>query len=343
MAKIDLKMMHIINADELRQKLSDLTKGTDGDGSDNSIRKDALALLKEASKSGREKVESLLIEDGSGTACANRLSLLQDDIIRCIYDFAIVHVFRASNLSAGERMAIIAVGGYGRGTLAPGSDLDLLFLLPYKQTALGESVVEYILYMLWDMGYKVGHATRSVDQCIALSKDDMTIRTSVLEARFIWGEEPLFDELVERFDISIVQKTAPEFIAAKLDERDVRHTKSGQSRYLVEPNVKDGKGGLRDLHTLFWISKYYYRVRNQADLISTKVFSKSEFKKFNKAQDFLWAVRCHLHFLTGRAEERLSFDIQSTLAERLGYLPHPGQSAVERFHEALFLSSERCR
>ncbi len=337
MGKIEYFMSDIVNPDELRQRLSDLTKGSDGDGSDSNTRSQVLAHLKDASKTGRGKIEAMLMVDGSGMACANRLSILQDEIIRCVYDFAIAHVFRVPNLSVGERMAIVATGGYGRGTLAPGSDLDLLFLLPYKQTALGESIVEYMLYMLWDMGYKVGHAARSVDQCISLSKGDMTIRTSVLESRYIWGERQLFDQLLEQFDKEIVTKTAREFIAAKLDERDVRHTKSGQSRYLVEPNVKDGKGGLRDLHTLFWISKYYYRVRDQAELISTKVFSKTEFRKFNKAQDFLWAVRCHLHFLTGRAEERLSFDIQPALAERLGYLPHPGQSAVERFMKHYFL------
>jgi [protein-PII] uridylyltransferase len=337
MAKIDLQLNSLIDSEALRMELTAFTADSDGNGSDSKIRMLVLARLKEASKSGRKTAEALLMEDGSGNACATRLSHLQDEIIRCLYDFAIVHVFRTANLSAGERMAIVCVGGYGRGTLAPGSDLDLLFLLPYKQTALGESIVEYILYMLWDMGYKVGHATRNVDQCISLSKDDMTIRTSILEGRFLWGEKKLHDELVKRFDHEIIQKTAPEFIAAKLAERDARHSKSGKSRYLVEPNVKDGKGGLRDLHTLFWISKYYFRVRSQKELRAAKVFSATEFRKFMKAQDFLWAVRCHMHFLTGRSEERLSFDIQPQLAQRLGYLDRPGLSAVERFMKHYFL------
>ena len=337
MAKTDPHLDSLIDSDKLRQELTALTSETDGNGDDNKIRMQVLTRLKEASKQGREVAEKLLREDGAGNVCARRLSHLQDEIIRCLYDFAIFHVFRASNLSAGERMAIVSVGGYGRGTLAPASDLDLLFLLPYKQTALGESIVEYMLYMLWDMGYKVGHATRNVDQCISLSKTDMTIRTSILEARFLWGEESLYNELVERFDRELMQKTAPEFIAAKLAERDARHKKSGESRYLVEPNVKDGKGGLRDLHTLFWISKYYFRVRTQTELRAKKVFSAAEFRKFMKAQDFLWAVRCHMHFLTGRAGERLSFELQAELAERLGYSDHPGLSAVERFMKHYFL------
>ena len=337
MANTNLQLIEMIDAEELRSQLTALTAKTDGNGAGNSIRMQVLELLKDVSKSGREKAEAMLLDDGSGSACATRISHLQDELIRCIYDFAIAHVFRASNLSVGERLAIVAVGGYGRGTLAPGSDLDLLFLLPYKQTPLGESVVEYILYMLWDMGYKVGHATRTIKQCINLSNEDMTIRTSVLEARYLWGEESLYNELIEKFDVEIMQNTAPEFIAAKLEERDVRHSKAGRSRYLVEPNVKDGKGGLRDLHTLFWISKYYYRLRSQKELRDAKVFSRSEFQKFTKAQDFLWAVRCHLHFVTKRAEERLSFDLQPVMAERLGYLRRPGQSSVERFMKHYFL------
>ena len=138
MPKLDPHLKSLIDSDQLRRELTALTARSDGDGSDSKIRMQVLALLKERSKHGREMAETLLMEDGTGNACAERLSFLQDEIIRCLYDFAVVHVFRASNLSAGERMAIICVGGYGRGTLAPASDLDLLFLLPYKQTALGE-------------------------------------------------------------------------------------------------------------------------------------------------------------------------------------------------------------
>ena len=172
-------------------------------------------------------------------------------------------------------MAVVATGGYGRGLLAPGSDIDLLFLLPYKQTAWGESVAETILYCLWDMGLKVGHATRSINECIRQAKADMTIRTAMLEARFLLGDRKLFDEMVARFDKDVAQGTAPEFVAAKLAEREERHRRAGQSRYLVEPNVKDGKGGLRDLHTLFWIAKYVYRVREPEELIEKGVFNRS--------------------------------------------------------------------
>ncbi|RUY00390.1 [protein-PII] uridylyltransferase, partial [Mesorhizobium sp. M7A.F.Ca.CA.004.04.1.1] len=296
-----------------------------------------LQLLKGRLAEGRAIAERMLMDDGGGSACAARLSHLMDEIIRALYDFAVTHVYRVKNPSSAERMAVVAVGGYGRGTLAPGSDIDLLFLLPYKQTPWGEQTVEYMLYMLWDLGLKVGHATRNIDECLRLSRTDVTIRTSILEARFLWGEEKLYDELMLRFDHEVVRTTGPEYVQAKLAERDDRHAKAGESRYLVEPNVKDGKGGLRDLQTLFWIGKYFYRVRTGEELVDKGVFTEGEYREFQKAEDFLWAVRCHMHFLTGKAEERLHFDIQREIAERLGYTTHPGLSAVERFMKHYFL------
>ncbi len=337
MTKVPLKLEELVDSTLLREELSSLTEPSSCDGSAAAVRSRVLAALKERIAAGKRLAERLLIEDGSGTACAQRLSHLMDEIIRVLYDFAATHVYRTKNPSAAERMAIVAVGGYGRGTLAPGSDIDLLFLLPYKQTPWGEQIVEYMLYVLWDMGLKVGHATRNVDDCVRLSRSDTTIRTAILEARFVWGEQPLFENLLERFDREVVKGTGPEYVQAKLGERDDRHAKAGESRYLVEPNVKDGKGGLRDLQTLFWIAKYFYRVRSAEELIKESVFTRAEYNQFLKAEDFLWAVRCHMHFLTGRAEERLHFDIQSDIAKRLGYTSHPGMSAVERFMKHYFL------
>lgn len=326
----------LIDTDTLRGRLDVL--GREGGGA--SERNAVVALLRETIKAGKANAETLLMEDGGGTACAERISYLMDEVIRALYDFAGSHVYPSTNPSRGERMTLVAVGGYGRGTLAPGSDIDLLFLLPYKQTPWGEQVAEYILYVLWDLGLKVGHATRTIEECIRLSRGDMTIRTAILEARYVWGDEPLFDELMRRFDAEVVKDTGPEFSQAKLAERDERHRKGGETRYLVEPNVKDGKGGLRDLHTLFWIGKYCYRVRTAEELVGKGVYTRSEYLAFRKAEDFLWAVRCHLHFLTGKAEERLHFDVQREIAERLGYVTHPGLSAVERFMKHYFLMAK---
>ncbi|HEV7285742.1 MAG TPA: [protein-PII] uridylyltransferase, partial [Kaistia sp.] len=301
------------------------------------LRSAVLTHLKQVLRDGRAAAEAQLIADGHGSACARTLSKLQDDVIGAIYEVAIRHIYPAENPTSAERMALVAVGGYGRGMLAPGSDIDLLFVLPYKQTPWGESVVEFVLYMLWDLGLKVGHATRNVDECIRLSRGDMTIRTAILESRFLWGDDRLFDELTQRFDAEVAKGTGPEFIAAKLAERDERHRRQGASRYLVEPNVKEGKGGLRDLHTLFWIAKYFYQVRSGNALVEAGLFSRSELALFRKSEDFLWSVRCHLHFLTGRPEERLSFDVQREMAVRLGYTSHPGMKDVERFMKHYFL------
>ncbi|MER8391922.1 [protein-PII] uridylyltransferase [Mesorhizobium sp. M1340] len=337
MARISLKLEELVDGEALRREMTEVTAATAGDGSGKAARSGVLKLLKSQLADGRTVAERMLMDDGSGTACAARLSHLMDEIIRALYDFAATHVYRVKNPSSAERMAVVAVGGYGRGTLAPGSDIDLLFLLPYKQTPWGEQIVEYMLYMLWDLGLKVGHATRNIDECLRLSRTDVTIRTSILEARFLWGEQKLYDELLQRFDHEVVRTTGPEYVQAKLAERDERHAKAGESRYLVEPNVKDGKGGLRDLQTLFWIGKYFYRVRTGEELVDKGVFTDAEYREFQKAEDFLWAVRCHMHFLTGKAEERLHFDIQRDIAERLGYTTHPGLSAVERFMKHYFL------
>src|SRR5467141_2039932 len=294
-------------------------------------------LLKAEMIQARAVAQALLLKDRHGRRCAERLCRMEDEIIRLLFEFVKKHLYPSQNPSEAERMAVIATGGYGRGLQAPGSDIDLLFLLPYKQTAWGESIAEAILYCLWDMGLKVGHATRSVDECIRQAKADMTIRTAVLEARFLLGDRKLYDELVTRFDKQIAHGTAPQFVAAKLAEREERHRRAGQSRYLVEPNVKDGKGGLRDLHTLFWIAKYVYRVRETDELLERGVFDAQEYRTFRRCADFLWSVRCNIHFFSGRAEERLSFDMQREIAIRLGYTSHPGMQDVERFMKHYFL------
>lgn len=333
----DLKLEEIVNPETLRRKLIELASSTEENYSSAAVRGIVLQALKDALMRGRAKAEAMLMKDGGGTLCARRLSWLMDTLIAALFEFASTKVYESVNPSKAESMAVVAVGGYGRGGLAPGSDIDLLFLLPYKQTPWGEQVAEYMLYMLWDMGLKVGHATRNVEECIRLSREDMTIRTSILDARFLTGNRDLFDTLIARFDEEVVKDTGPEFIQAKLAERDARHRKAGETRYLVEPNVKEGKGGQRDLHTLFWIAKYFYRVKSKEEIVKRGVLSRTELRLFNKAEDFLWAVRCHMHFATLKAEERLSFDIQPEIAERLGYTAHPGQNYVERFMKHYFL------
>ncbi|MGB7206384.1 MAG: [protein-PII] uridylyltransferase [Anderseniella sp.] len=297
----------------------------------------ALKYLKQLIKDQRKAEEDRLTQTGKGRKCAQRLSQYQDELITALYQLSSSVAYSANNPSTSEHICVVATGGYGRGALAPGSDIDLLFLLPYKQTAWGESVLEYMLYFLWDLGFKVGHATRSVDDCIRLVRTDTTIMTSVLEARHICGHRPLFDELQGRYGKEILARDQRQFIADKLEERDVRHHQAGESRYLVEPDVKDGKGGMRDLNTLFWIAKFVYGTRSVRELEKSGLFTRKEQSRFIKCEDFLWAVRCHLHFMTGRGDDRLGFDKQSEMAERLGYSAHSGMKSVERFMKHYFL------
>ena len=296
-----------------------------------------LELFRQALSDAHERARVALEASGKGLACAEFLSDAQDDLIRAIHAYVIRYVYPVNNPTSGEKLAITAVGGYGRSTLAPGSDIDLLFLFPQKQTAWGESVVEAILYVLWDLRLKVGHSTRSIDECLRQARADMTVRTALLEARFILGDEPLFEAMRGRFEQEVVKGSAREFVAAKLAERDQRISRAGSSRYLVEPNVKEGKGGLRDLNTLFWIAKYVYRVRRNADLVATGLFTPEELRLFERCDEFLWRVRCLLHFEAGRAEERMSFERQRVIAQKLGYTTHGGLSEVERFMKHYFL------
>ncbi len=325
----------LLDGDALRRALTALARES---GDKAKLRKDSLALIKAAFQDGRERVRDG-VENGalSGLAAARALSGLQDVTIQVIYDFAVKHFYYAQNPTSSERICVVATGGYGRGELAPGSDIDLLFVRPFKQTPWGESVIEFILYMLWDLGLKVGHATRSLGECVRLSKQDITIRTAILEARYLWGDEKLHEELRKKFWSEVATGTGQDFVEAKLAERDERHARQGESRYLVEPNIKEGKGGLRDLQTLYWIGKYVYHVEDASDLVQHNVLTKDEFKTFQKAEAFLWDVRVRLHYLVGRAEERLSFDVQPELATRMGFTGDNPRRAVEAFMKAYFL------
>ena len=225
-----------------------------------------LPPLKAALAKGRAEIQRRFETEGHAPRAVREQSFLIDQLIRALYDLVTERVYPLANPTQGEKLAIVAVGGYGRGELAPYSDIDLLFLLPYKQTPHTEQVIEYLLYLLWDLGLKVGQATRSVAECLRYAKADLTIRTALLEARYIWGEQALYTELRQRFDAEIARGSAAQFVEAKLAERDARHQRVGDSRYQLEPNVKEGKGGLRDLHTLYWIAKYIYRIEDVAKL-----------------------------------------------------------------------------
>ena len=275
---------HVVDGVRLRAQLS--AAALDAIGDEAEQRRRALEILKQALFRGRMIAKERLESGGGGVETCRLLAKVADEVISALYDFTTVHVFRARNPTEGERLALMAVGGYGRGALAPFSDVDLLFLRPYKQTPHAESVIEYMLYALWDLGFKVGHASRTIDECIKLSREDFTIRTALLEARPIAGDPKLAAELKSRFRKDIQSHGAAEFVAAKLAERDERHAKAGSSRYMVEPNVKEGKGGLRDLNTLFWIAQYLHPSDTPSEIVRLEEFTGREVKAFVGAFDF---------------------------------------------------------
>jgi [protein-PII] uridylyltransferase len=301
----------------------------------------ALSIMQTALRVGREEISRRLVAvPSSGRSCATDQAFLIDQIVRIAFDFVTTTLFEVANRSAAEKIAVVAVGGYGRGEMAPHSDVDIAFITPYKRTGWTEQVVEAMLYFLWDLGLKVGQSSRSIDETIKMALEDLTIRTALLEGRFVWGDREVYEETSVRFWNEVAARTGADFVAQKMVERDERHKRMGDSRYVVEPNIKDGKGGLRDLHTLYWIGKYVHRVRSPSDLVDVGLLTSEEYRKFEKAENFLWAVRCHMHDISGRPEDRLTFDLQREVAERMRFSPRPGRSAVERFMQLYFLNAK---
>jgi [protein-PII] uridylyltransferase len=263
-------------------------------------------------------------------------SYLTDVLVITALTVARDYLHPAPNPTTSERLTVLAVGGFGRNEMAPQSDVDLLFLTPWKITAWAESTIESMLYMLWDLKLKVGHSSRTVADCIRLGREDITIRTALLEHRFIAGDRALARDLSSRLWSDLFQNTGPEFIEAKLAERAERHKRQGGHRYVLEPNVKEAKGGLRDLQTLYWIGKYLHRVPSASGLVAAGLFTQSEYETFRDAEDFLWVVRCHLHYITGRPSDQLTFDMQVEVAARMGYRDTGGRRAVEHFMQDYF-------
>ena len=269
------------------------------------------------------------------------IAAVTDAVVAAVHHVAVTCLHPQHSQTTSERLAVMAVGGYGRAEMAPHSDVDLLFLTPWRPSGWAEGAIESILYMLWDLKLKVGQATRSVDECLQLGAADITIRTSLLEHRLVCGDALTAEELRNRLGPELFERTVPQFIEAKLAERDARHQRQGGQRYVLEPNVKEGKGGLRDLQTLYWIAKYINRVDRAVELVDLGFFTRDEHATFWNAEDFLWAVRCHLHLIAGRAVDALSFDMQVEVARRMGYHDSHGRRAVEIFMQDYFRHATR--
>ena len=287
---------------------------------------------------GRKSRARLADEPGNGRAAAQATAFLHDQLVRLAYDFVCERM-----LDAPDRrdLALVGLGGTGRGEMAPFSDLDLMFLTRQGvPTPEQERAAEAMLAPAVGpeaQGRPLGPLGSAADRARQEGHDHPhRLPRSALAV----GRAGVFDLAMRRFRKEVVAGTAAEFVAAKLAERDQRHIKMGDSRYVVEPNVKDGKGGLRDLHTLYWIGKYVHGVERPADLVKAGLLTAAEFRRFDRAERFFWSVRCHLHLLAGRAEERLNFDYQPRIAEIMHYADRPGKSAVERFMQFYFLNAK---
>ena len=306
------------------------------------IRARTVALLANArAEAMADIVAGLATHPRKGRETVRAIAELTDATVRAVHHVATTRLHPNLAPTEGERLAVMAVGGYGRGEMAPQSDVDLLFVHPWKTAGWIESVVESMLYMLWDLKLKVGQATRSVEECLRLAEGDMTIRTSLLEHRLVCGDAVIAQELRTRLWPELFDRTVPQFIEAKLAEREARHTRQGGQRYVLEPNVKEGKGGLRDLQTLYWLGKYIHQVDRAIELVDLGLFTRREHTTFWAAEDFLWAVRCHLHLIAGRPVDKLSFDMQVEVAQRMGYHDAGGRRGVEIFMQDYFRHATR--
>ncbi|WP_232829528.1 [protein-PII] uridylyltransferase [Tropicimonas sp. IMCC34043] len=323
----------IFDARGLHLRLAEAVKGGEGTGRRNR----ATAILAEAQAHGRSAIEAAFAQSPrAARPLVHSYAWLTDCLVRTTYWTAVELLAPRGARAQKDLLAVIAVGGYGRGEMAPHSDVDLLFLCRDSIPAEIERIVEEMLYILWDLRMKVGHATRTIRDCLNLGRKDFTIRTSLLELRHLDGNEGLTRDLVDRLWNDLFRGSSKDYVEAKLQERKERHEKQGGQRYMLEPNIKEGKGGLRDLQSLFWIAKYVHHVNRIEDLVALGVFMPEEYWAFEQAETFLWAARAHLHLVTGRPVDQLTFDMQVPVAERLGYSDHGGRLAVEHFMQDYF-------
>ncbi len=302
-----------------------------------SYKQNLLPILKKFIQKNSINIRKIYMENKDGVSSGELRSRMIDAVILSSFDTINTHAFPVANPTTSDKLAVIAVGGYGRGNLAPGSDIDLLILTPYKGTPRIEQLVETLLYLLWDLKLKVGYAVRSLEETISKAKVDNTICTTLLDARLISGNQDLWSKFNLIFQLEILNKEKNNFFYTKLKERDSRHKKMGDSRYLLEPNIKEGKGGLRDLNTIRWMISFMYQVNNSSDYIKTGIMTKKESLFYDKAEKYFMNLRSIMHYYGTNDSDRLTFDLQLLVAEKLGYTIHAGSTPIERLMKHYYL------
>ena len=313
---------------------------TESEKDDDEFRSIVLNILKRTLFLVKDMLEENLHKTNDGATYVGTYAVIMDKFISTIHNI-VEERFGDKKYEKTVGLSILAVGGYGRGELAPHSDIDVLFLYQEEKLSKYQASIEYILYLLWDLGLKVGHATRTINQCLISAGNDITIMTSLLEIRLVNGDEQFFDNFKTRLRLWLSGQSVSNFVSEKLRERDARHKQHGATRYMVEPQIKEGKGGLRDLHTLFWIAKFAYKVNSVEEIIQRGVLRVSEAKSFASSQRFLWTVRCFLHLRSRREDDRLTFDAQIDIAPMMGFSGRAGMRGVERFMKRYFLAARQ--
>ncbi|MEK7783328.1 MAG: nucleotidyltransferase domain-containing protein, partial [Candidatus Binatota bacterium] len=291
-----------------------------------------------------QKVRSLLLErhraGAGGYDIVSAYTMMVDHLIRHLFGAVSQDYFRRYP-SLNPRCAIIAQGGYGRGELNPHSDIDLLFLYGWKVTPYVESVAEKLLYTLWDAGLEVGHATRSITESIRLANKDRKVKTSLIDARYLCGDAVLYGDFEKAVEQHLLRKNEDRFVRDKLAEHRLRQERYGGSVYLLEPDVKEGQGGLRDIHTALWISKVRHRIKDLDGLIEHEVIRAKDLSELRAAQDFLWRIRNELHFGSGKHQDQLTFEEQERVSRALGFERERKLKGVEVFMRSYYLHASQ--
>lgn len=320
-----------------RELIHDIEIAIHEKNSQTSFKQKLLPILKKFIDEHSENIKNIYMENKDGVGSGELRSKMIDAVILSAFDAINNYAFPIANPTTSNKLAVITVGGYGRGNLSPGSDIDLLVLTPYKMTPRIEQIVETLLYLLWDLKLKVGYAVRSLEETIVKARADNTICTTLLDARFISGNQDLWIKFNALFQSEILNKEKNNFFYTKLKERDSRHKKMGDSRYLLEPNIKECKGGLRDLNTIRWIISFMYQVNNSAGYIESGIMTKKEALFYDKAEKYFMNLRAIMHYYGTNDSDRLTFDLQLLIAEKLGYTKHAGSIPIERLMKHYYL------
>lgn len=294
-----------------------------------------LAACKHFLSHYREEIRKLHDAGAGGREVVRAITVMTDTMVKKLFRSIMRDMARISR--GREMISLVALGGYGRGELNPYSDIDLMFLYSGKDNQRVENIAQKLLYFLWDMKLDVGYSVRTIEDCIEMAASDTTVKTAQLDARFLVGSRILFRDFQKTMQTQVIAKGSDGFIREKVEEQEKRRQKYGSSVYILEPNIKEGEGGLRDLHTAMWAAKVKYKIAEPRELVMKGVLTEDELKAYYDRLDYLWRTRNQLHYQAGRKNDQLTFDAQAKLAEFFGYRDSGTSLAVEEYMRDYYL------